>query len=238
MKKLLSVILFSSSLLLGQSNNNKVDLDSIKHDYKKFISPSKVEIIKTPEQQFWKRNEGTILGALLAGLVSIFTVGLAHYYSKSRTKHHNREIYYGLLAVLKSELEYQSKTIKLLIEEIKVTGDSLRDGNELGLKKTFRKIQTKFIYEARNKLLSIEIKDTDLLRLLTSFINKCELINDDLNYEVIYIFYKNAKDNNQSDEFVSIFFGDMQNHTVDTLSTVNPIISFIESELEKNKIAT
>lgn len=106
----------------------------------------------------------------------------------------------------------------------------------MGLKKPFRKIQTKFIDETRNKLLSIELKDTDLLKLLTLFINKCKLINNDLNYEVIYTFYLSAKENGQLDEFVSIYFGGMHKQTSDTLSVVSPIITFIDLELDKNKI--
>ncbi len=235
MMKFLLILALSTSFLLGQDNSKKPHLDSLNTESRKVESPIKVEIIKTPEQQFWERNEGTILGALLAGLVAIFSVGLTNYCNTRRTKQLNKRIYFGLLSVIKSELEYQSKTIELLCDEIKVTGDSLRDGNELGLKKPFRKIQTKFLYEGRNKLLSVEIKNTDLLRLLTSFINRCELINDDLNYESIYIFYNDAKTKNQIDEFVAIFFGDMQKHISDTLSTVNPIISFIDSELKKNK---
>jgi len=235
MRILFFYIAFSTALLLGQQDSNGVANNSVVLESIKTTDTLDVKIVKTPKQNFWERNEGTIIGALLAGLIAVFSVKYTNYYNIKRINRLNKKIYYGLLSVLKSELEYQKNIISFLLEEIKVTGDTIRDGNDLGFKKPFRKIQTKFIDETRNKLLSIELKDTDLLKLLTAFINKCELINNDLNYEVIYTFCINAKKNNKLDEFVILYFGEMHKQTSDTLSAISPIIAFIDSEIDKNK---
>lgn len=227
-------ITFSTTLLLGQQDSNRIVTNSVLESTKS-IDTLNMEVVKTLPQNFCERNEGTLIGALLAGLIAVFSVWFTNHCNIKRINKLNKKLYYGLLTILKSELEYQSEIINFLIEEIKVTGETVKNRNDLGLKKPFRKIQTKFIDETRNKLLSIELKDTDLLKLLTAFINKCELLNADLNYEVIYIFYANAKENNKLEDFVKIFFGEMHKQISDTLSAISPIIAFIDFEIDKNK---
>lgn len=74
MRKIFLLIAFSSTLLFGQQDSNSVNTDSVVQESKKVSNTIDVAILKTPTQNFGERNEGTIIGSLLAGLIAIFNV--------------------------------------------------------------------------------------------------------------------------------------------------------------------
>src|ERR1035437_9719559 len=179
---IISIILINFSSLVAKSDSlqNKVynDTISIRNKDTSFVS-----IINYPERTWLERNEGSIVGAFFAGLIAVLSVYLTSRANKKAHKQREKEIYCGLLYSIKIELIYHNKNHDNLIEELRIIQKNSINANELITDSTSRNIQVSFLKELRSKIIDTDLFNTKILLFLSAYINKCELVNSDINFE-------------------------------------------------------
>lgn len=195
-----------------------------------------VKIISYPEMTWIERNEGAIvgsfIGALLAGIIAIISVYLTARSSKIQRREREIEIYCGLLYSIKIELLYHSKTHINLIEELEVIKHNSLLSNEIITDSPSRNISLIFLLEVRNKLIDTELFNTNILLLISAYINKCELINNDIKFERLIKISEKFKENVNFQESTKSYFDIVIKQIGDLQNSIPDIISYINSDLQ------
>lgn len=193
---------FLLSVCYSQSDSISVSNEKIRDGKKN----AKVEIIKASQINWWEKNEGAFLGAFLAGMVAIFTVLLTNYLNKRENSKRENEIYCGVLFAIKAELEYQYKSLPHLIEELKAILEKSIEAKEVIANKSSRDISVNFLVEIRSKILLLSNYNTIVFRDISAYINKCEIINSDLEFERLIILKEKIKIEPSFDESINNYF--------------------------------
>jgi hypothetical protein len=150
---------------------------------------------------------------LLASLIAIYSIRQTHKNQiflendkANKRQIREEEIYCGLLNAAKIELIYHQKILPFLIEGLqKIRDASLREG-EIITAKAPRNISLNFLQEIRRKIIDKEILDTNILQLLSYYINKCEIINMDMDFESLIKLNEKFKDKVDFQELVKDYF--------------------------------
>jgi len=228
------IIFISSSTLIANSDSlsNKTYNDTL---FIKNNDSSYVNIVKYPEQTWLQRNEGNIVGAffgaLFAGLIAVLSVYLTSRANKKSRLQKEKEIYCGLLYSVKIELIYHDKNHNNLIEELKVIQHNSLIANEIITDAPSRNISISFLKELRSKIIDTELFNTKILLFISAYINKCELVNSDIQFE--RLIKVSEKFREQVDIPVSIkgYFDVVIKQTENLKKSIPDIIKYINADL-------
>ena len=159
---IISIISISFSALFAKSDSlqNRGYKDTI---FIKNKDSSYVSIINYPKRTWLERNEGSIVGALFAGLIAVLSVYLTSKANKRSHQKRQKEIYCGLLYSIKIELIYHDKNHDNLIEELRVIQEKSINAMELITDSTSRNIQVSFLKELRSKMIDTELFNMTIL---------------------------------------------------------------------------
>lgn len=189
------ILFFNTTFSLSDSNSVSIRTNT---DTLKNADTCFVKITNTQNQSWFEKNEGEIFGsfiaAFFAGLIAILSVYLTSRANKNQKQEREKEIYCGLLFAIKIELLYQVQTHKNLIEELKVIEHNSLIANEIIVENPSRNISLTFLNKIRDKVIESEIFNTNILLLLTAYINKCELVNSDINFDRMIKISQKFKD--------------------------------------------
>ncbi len=236
MNKLLIIFVFLCfSNLFAQSDT--VEIEALNDTL--FINnndSSYVNIVSYPHQSWWARNEGAIVGsfiaAFLAGIIAIISVYLTARSIKKQRGEREKEIYCGLLYSIKIELIYHSKNHKNLIEELEVIKHNSLLANEIITDSPSRNISLTFLKEVRNKLIDTELFNTNILLFLSAYVNKCELVNSDINFERMIKVSEKFKDQLNFAESTKSYFDVVIKQLQDLQKSIPEIIEHINADLQ------
>lgn len=193
---------------------------------------SVVKIISYPQSSWIEKNEGTFLGAFLAGLIAILSVYLTTRSTKKSRLAKETEIYCGLLYAIKIELIYQSKNHDFLIQELEVIKHNSLIANEIITDSPSRTITLNFLQDVRSKIISTELFNTRILLLLSAYMNKCELVNCDIKFERLIKLSEKFKDKVNFPESTKTYFDIIIKQVNDLKKAIPDIISYINADLK------
>lgn len=126
---------------------------------------------------WWKRNEGTFLGSLLAALVAAFSAFLAYWLSERRTRLRQRQIYFRLLHEVYHELEWHESLKQRLQNHLnEVLRIALAQG-EIVITSPPEIFRVEYLDSCRSKILEYDRFNTELLPYLSTYINLVNVIN-------------------------------------------------------------
>lgn len=168
-----------------------------------------IKIISYPNEPWIERNEGiagSFIGALLAGFVAIISVRLTARSIKKQRIEKEKEIYCGLLNAMKIELDYHQQNFPILIEGLQTIKDiSLKQGSII-TSKAPRYISLNFLLDIRRRLIDIELLNTNILKLISFYINKCEIVNMDMDFESLVKLNEKFKESFNFQESTKDYF--------------------------------
>lgn len=205
--------------------------------YLKTNDSSYVTIVKYPSQTWLRRNEGyivgSLLGALFAGIIAIISVKLTSQQNIKSRIQREKEIYCGLLYSIKVELIYHDKNHQFLADELKVIQQNSLAANEIITDSPGRNISINFLKELRSKIIDTELFETQILLFLTAYINKCELINNDINFERLIRVNEKFKENLNFSESIKGYFDVIISEIENLKKSIPGIIKLINNDLVK-----
>lgn len=155
------------------------------------------------EGNFFTRNEGTILGALLAALVSLFSIWITN---KSRNRKDERDkafqinlenqkinrqkmikenIYCGLLHSIYHELNSHKNLSDINWKSLNLVKDLTLEKDDFVIEKAINIFSTEFINQCRLKILEFESYNTDLLPIISQYISKVISINNYMDFKTV-----------------------------------------------------
>jgi hypothetical protein len=209
--------------------------------YNKTNSSIPIKIISYPNTSWVERNEGIIgsfIGALLAGLVAIISVRLTARSIKKQRIEKEKEIYCGLLNAIKIELDYHHQIFPILIEGLQMIRDiSLKQG-EIITSKAPRNISLNFLLDIRRRLIDIELLNTNILKLISFYINKCEIVNMDMDFESLVKLNGKFKENFNFQASTKDFFDKEIEEVGNLQKSLSGINNSIDIELKTYKTAS
>jgi hypothetical protein len=182
MKNIFIICMFTllfSIMLLARSDENILN-------YKVSVNQKdtiKIETIKPLQPGFLSRNEGTLIGSLLAGMIALFSVLFTNYKTRQTDRKKEIERYYGLLFAIDKELDYHKKVFPHLKSEINNLSIISEQMKILLIDKLSRDIPISFMKEIRSNILSIEGYNTVIFQNLLDYITNCEMLNEDIKFE-------------------------------------------------------
>jgi len=195
-------------------------------------SLNKNNLIVNEKPDFWLEFLSIFIGTFSAALVAFFTVWLTNRYKEKQESRLNTKKYFALLKSLKSDLIYQKQILGFLLEELEITNVNMIKLKKNIFEKPFRTIRVKFIEDVRNRMLSIHSIDEELLISLTVFLNQCELINSDLNYNTLVTSINNIGYSVNFDQIVDGYFKKMIKHVEEIRGLIPNIVAIIDKNLD------
>lgn len=138
-----------------------------------------------------KRNEASLIGAIIGAFLGAIGAGFVAYYSIKRTHLNNIEIekgriieirkekdkkYCGLLFMIISEIYFQKKDTELIEEEIERFIRVTKEQKRIITDNPFTLYQLDMLNECRNRILDYDSFDTELVSTISlhiNTINKC-----------------------------------------------------------------
>jgi hypothetical protein len=231
---IISILSISFSSLANSANSdstqNKVYTDTI---FIKNNDSSYVSIINYPQQTWLRRNEGSILGAFFAGLIAILSVYLTSKANKKSRLQKEIEIYSGLLYSIKVELIYHSKNHDFLIKELIIIRNESILVNKIIINSASRNISVSFLNELRSKIIDTEIFNTTILLFVSSYINKCELVNNDIKFERLIKVNEKYKGEVNIQASIKSYFDVVIEQTENLKKSIPNIIKLINEDLTR-----
>ncbi len=202
------------------SVSDSVIIDSTYFD-SSYISTNVITNI--PDSSFLKRNEGEIvgslLGALLAGLIAIISILATHQNNKKIQdrrfiidKTYRENVYCNLLVAVHSELSghnYFSKQLKKLLPEL---NRILIEKGELPISKIPVEFSFEFIDECRLKLMDYDYYNVEILNLLGIYQNLTKGLQNNLNISEINNFKYEFSSKTDFEKDINIFFEALLNN--------------------------
>lgn len=204
-KRITIIILFLSTTILFPQDKKSVKKQII-HDttYLPVPSDSMSFTVKSteylPKLSWWDRNEASLLGAIFGALVGALAASLIAHYSVMRT-HKNtvkienekiamirrtkENIYCGLLFMIYSEIFGHRNLAPILKESISLFLDTTEATKDIVSDTPFTRYEIEFLKECRSKILEFENFETEILTVLSHYINKVSLLNYYLNLKRI-----------------------------------------------------
>lgn len=206
MKTFLAILIVIGTQIIYSHNDSTVvnilyDTIKVKQNDSSFV-----KIISVPKSTWIYRNEGAILGAFLASLVAIITVYLTHRSNRKLRIEKEKKIYYGLLFSLKIEFNSQTTNVQSLLQELLVIKNNSISANEIISIQPPRNLSLSFLKEVRNKFLNSEIFTTNILFLVSKFINKSQLINSNIKFERLLNISEIFKESIDYKKVISVYF--------------------------------
>jgi hypothetical protein len=214
------------------SNIAQSNLELTKNEFSSiFPDTAKVEIIGVPLEGWWDRNEGTFLGALFAGLIALISVLMTNYFNKRTKFDREKEVYCGMLFAIKTELEYHHKSFPHLIQELQAILERSIEVKDIIINKPSRDISVMFLKEIRGKILSLENYNSNVFRVISSYINKCELINSDIQFERIIRLNQKVKNDPTFEDSIRGYFDKVIEEIKKVSLSIEYIFSLINDDL-------
>lgn len=192
-------------------------------------------VIKSNSEENWfDKNQGTFLGALLAGLIAILSVYLTSKANKRYRLEKDTEIYCGLLYSIKAELIYQNINHDNLSKEMEAIKHNSLIANEIITDSPSRTISLNFLKDIRSKIISTEVFNTHILFYLSAYINKCELINSDIKFERLIKLNEKFKDKVDFPKTTQNYFDTVIIQIKNVRGSIPILIKKINEDLEFN----
>lgn len=228
------VTLLSTCLLLAGSdtlNNQKhYDTPLIKNNDSAFVT-----IVKYPKQNWFEKNEGNIVGALVgsffAGIIAVISVYLTSQANKKLRLLKEKEIYCGFLYSTKIELIYHSKNHSKLVEELKVIQHNSLIASEVITDAPSSNISLSFLKELRSKIVDTELFNTKILLFLSDYINKCELVNNDIQFERLIKVSEKFKEQIDFQSSIKSYFDIVIKEVENLIKSIPDAIQLINDDL-------
>ena len=190
-----------------------------------------IKVTNVPNQNWLERNEGAFIAALLASIVAIFSVYLTARSIKKQRLEREKEIYCGLLDAIKIELMYHEKNLTFLIKGLeKIKSVSIKE-NEIIIPEYPRNLSLNFLRGLRNKLIETELLNANILRFLSYYINKCEIINADIDFECLMKLTEKLKGKVNFQEATKSYFDEEIKQVKNIQLSISGIIKNINANL-------
>lgn len=234
-------VCFLIVLLIGVSSNvftepaslsaktTKESTEQIKND------SSYVHILSYPQQSWFERNEGSLIATLLASLVAIFTVYLTARSNKKQRLERDKEIYRGLLNAIKIELDYHRQLFPIVIEGFQNIRDISIAQEKIIASKGPREIPLNFLFDIRKKLIDSELLNSNILKFISFYINKCEIVNMDMDFENLIRLNEKFKENFKFSDAVKDYFNKEVEEVEKLQKSITGISNIIDNELNNRK---
>ncbi len=137
------------------------------------------------DKGFFSRNEGTILGSFLAALVSLFSILITMIIrnkkekeKEEKVKEEKVKVYCGLLHSIYHEMKGHQRLLEMDWKSLEIIRDITIEKDKPVIEGSMiEKINTDFINECRLKILEFENYNTDLLPLISEYINRINNLN-------------------------------------------------------------
>jgi hypothetical protein len=212
-------------------------------------------IIDNNKGNFFKRNEGAIIGSALAAFVSLFSIWLTTCLRNKRDKKEKKfnihlenekinrrkmekeNIYCGLIHSIFHELNYHLQLLVINRKTIKRIKDLTIEKGEYNIKQSIEKFNTKFINECRLKVLEFESFNTDILPIVSKYINKIESLNTHFDFQSTISLIKQLE--MPFEDSVNLHFKELEKNFMDIELSIQEIQKMIRGEISKfsqNKI--
>jgi len=127
---------------------------------------------------FLSRNEGTILGAILSGLVALFAFFLGIKFQHRK----ERKIYTGNLFSLLTELEWKKGTLERLVKELNTIKNESAAQGRIVTNHSSTNINLENLFQIRDNIIKFEFANSQILLLINVIINLSIEINPSLDF--------------------------------------------------------
>ncbi len=210
------------------TSTTKVNIENVKSD------SSYVHILSFPHQSWIERNEGAFIGTLLAGLVAILTVYLTARSNKRQRLEREKEIYCGLLNAIKIELDYHKQIFPIIVEGLQNIRDISITQEKMITSKAPREIPLSFLFDIRKRLIDSDLLNSNLLKFISFYITKCEIVNKDMDYENLIRLNEKLKENFKFSDAVKDYFNKEIEEVGNLQKSITVINNIIDKELNIN----
>ncbi|MFA4907480.1 MAG: hypothetical protein WC602_04365 [archaeon] len=151
---------------------------------------------KVPQESWLYSNSGNIVGALLgsflAGIVALVSILLAHKKNKEiqdislkNERIQREDIYCGNLFAIYHEINWHKNLSKRLTRELKIIKQQSIDTLSFPCDQANELFRIEYLDRCRINVLEYARFDTDLLTLISTYLNLIMTINNSLNFTVV-----------------------------------------------------
>ncbi|MCL5068675.1 MAG: hypothetical protein M1368_10045 [Thaumarchaeota archaeon] len=194
-----------------------------------------VKVVGSQDPGFWERTTGYLLPTVLSIIVAWITVLITMRAEKERSEEAERDKLRRLLEALKEEVVYHQKMFNLLQQELASIQNSAVSTGQLVYNKPKRSVALGFLRGVQAKILELPALSHDLLKLLGSYVNGCELVNTDLDFDELRTMINQPNLQVPPNQVFTQYFSEMIGHVKDLETVAAGLIKLTDHELQQLK---
>ena len=194
-----------------------------------------VQVIGYHDPNFIEKIAGYLIPTLLSIAVALITLIMTQRAEKRRRSEEERRTFRGVLAALKEEVGYHAKILPFLQDELKGICASAIFSGSLPYSGPKRTVNSKFLREIRTRIVGMSVPSGDLLKLLSAYINSCDLVNTDLDFDWLRAVSNQAGTQQDKNKMVNGYFEEMIQHVKDQQTGASGLVQLIDYELQQLK---
>lgn len=194
-----------------------------------------VAITRTPSSSWIERNEGAIIGAFVGVIIALLGVFLTSLSQRRNEYTRLNKLRRGYLFALREELDTHKRLIQFVREVFEAIMKRSIEIKQIVIDKPPRTLPVSFLTELRTKLLESRVYDDQIFRLLTAYINQCELINADIDLTEVRKVVERQPATTDVVEALKGYSNTL-NKQIEILQTANKaLLETLATELDKSK---
>jgi hypothetical protein len=152
------------------------------------------------KKNFWKRNEGQLIGLVIALIVAYFAAQVSARLTAKQINEERVRAYQGHLYTLHTELYWHNHHLNLLRNSLNLLAETATDKEDFLVKKPVFLIDTQLTDQILLNLIVYKEYDHTLVVLCTSYSNQIKSLNYFLDFENASELMKNMTDEDKSIE--------------------------------------
>lgn len=160
---------------------------------------------------------GSIIGAFLVGIVALISIHLTHKKNSQlqeiafqKERESREDIYCGNLFAIYHEIDWHNNLSQRLRKELEIVKDEALSSLEFPYDEANELFRIEYLDKCRINVLEFSRFDTDLLALISTYLNLVMTINKNLNFQAASHLKDKFNSNDQYKEAIKLYFEELE----------------------------